>query len=62
MMCYRDRTYCTFYETCKDGDGCDRALTPEVVSDAKKWWGNDNAPIAYYGDKPECHKDKRWTP
>ena len=29
MMCYRDRCWCSFYETCKDGAECDRALILE---------------------------------
>ena len=54
MMCYRDRTWCPFWEECKDGQGCDRAMTDKVKADAEKWM--KNAPICQYVDKPECYK------
>lgn len=57
MMCYRDRTFCPFYAECGDGDGCRAALTQQVKDDAKKWWGNEDAPIAVYTDKPQCFKE-----
>jgi len=58
MMCYRDRTWCQFWEECKDGGQCGRALTKDVKDAATRWWGNDNPPIATYVDKPECFKEK----
>ena len=36
MLCYRDMTFCGFYETCKDGENCFRALTENVKKEAKK--------------------------
>jgi hypothetical protein len=54
MICYKDKTFCTFHLLCKNGSGCDRALTPKVIKDAKMWWGKDLAPIAQYKDPPEC--------
>ena len=53
MICYRDRIYCPFYETCRDGDTCERALTPLVVGQAQEWM--DNPPISQYTEKPECY-------
>jgi hypothetical protein len=65
MICYRDRTFCPFWEECKDGKDCTRALTPKVYEDAKKWWGffktEGDPPIAYWAEKPECFKDKGET-
>ena len=52
MIRFRDRTYCPFWETCADGDECDRALTPQVVAAAQEWM--ENPPICQYLSKPEC--------
>lgn len=54
MMCYKDMTFCTFYKECDAGSNCSRALTKEVEEGDKRWWGNDNAPISKFVDKPEC--------
>ena len=56
MICYRDRTYCTFGLLCKHGNTCDRVLTEKIKRDAKKWWGSTGAPIAVYQGYPECFK------
>ena len=58
MMCYMDRTFCPFHESCDKGDVCDRALTDEVMADAALWWGTENTPICQYSEKPECHEPK----
>lgn len=58
MMCYRDRTFCQFYEECKVGDTCDRRLDDSVKDGAKKWWGSDDPPICTFVDKPICFHDK----
>jgi hypothetical protein len=57
MMCYKDRTFCTYWKECKSGEKCPSALTDDVRSGAKKWWGSDDAPIAMYIDKPQCFED-----
>ncbi len=54
MMCYKDRTFCTFGPLCKSSSTCDRVLTDKVKEDAKKWWGADDAPICVYMEFPEC--------
>jgi len=54
MICYRDRTWCKFYLLCRSGYNCDRALTPEVVENAMRWWGDDSPPICVYSDFPDC--------
>lgn len=59
MICYRDRTYCTFYETCDKRNDCSRPLTPQVKTDAVKWWGGEGAPISMFVEKPECHTDNQ---
>jgi hypothetical protein len=55
MICFRDMTFCPFWETCAGATTCGRALTPEVVADAHRWWGNDKAPISQYTQPPTCH-------
>lgn len=53
MSCYKDKTFCPFYKTCKDGAGCDRALTEEVKAAAERWM--KDAPICMFADKPDCY-------
>ena len=57
-ICYLDRTYCPYWKICKDGRGCPRALTREVIAGAVRWWGNKEAPIAMYYMKPDCYERK----
>ena len=52
MMCYRDKTFCTYYQICKNGYNCDRALTNKVKKEASEWM--KNPPICVYSDFPEC--------
>lgn len=59
MMCYRDRTYCTYWKDCKLGSECKRALTSEVQESAEKWWGGPDAPICFYADKPKCFEEDK---
>lgn len=49
MLCYLDRTFCPFYNECKHGDVCPRALTEDVEERAMKM----NLPIAKLMDKPD---------
>lgn len=59
MMCYQDRTFCPFYQECKSGKTCDRALNAKVILGATKWWGKDGAPISQFSEKPDCFKIKK---
>jgi len=54
MMCYRDKTFCTFGLLCKSSPECDRILTSEVRKGAEEWWGGPDAHICVYGDFPDC--------
>lgn len=55
-MHYKDMTFCTFYEDCRDKNECHRPLTPLVKLNAKKWWGpKGEAIIAQFAEKPHCH-------
>ena len=55
-MCYRDMTFCPFWEKCSEGPTCDRALTEKVKADAEKWWGKPGAPICVFTNDPKCFK------
>lgn len=57
MMCYKDMTFCPYYRECKKGNKCGRALTPEVLQQAKEWWDTNFPPISKYIDPPECFKE-----
>lgn len=59
MICYKDKTFCSFYETCAKQNDCSRPLTAQVKDDAVKWWGGEGAPIAVFADKPQCHSDNQ---
>lgn len=50
MLTYRDKTHCIFWEECKKGDTCHRALTKEKEEHAKKI----NLPVAYFTEEPDC--------
>lgn len=53
-MTYKDKTFCTFWEECKYGVICHRALTLEERKEAKLWWGNEDVPISVFLNKPNC--------
>lgn len=59
MICYKDKTFCPFYETCDKRNDCSRPLTPQVKAAAANWWGSDDAPIAVFVEKPQCHSDNQ---
>ena len=58
MICYRDMTFCTYYEGCKHVDTCSRPLTPEVKKAAEEWWGGSDGPIAVFLNQPLCYCSK----
>ena len=58
MICFRDMTFCPFYEDCAIAEHCDFPLTEEVERQAREWWGSDDAPISQWTEKPDCHVKK----
>lgn len=56
MMCYKDMTFCKFWQKCKHGDGCNRAWTLFQQEGAEKWWGKPGAPVCFFVDKPDCYE------
>jgi hypothetical protein len=49
MLCYRDRTYCRFFD-CADFDKCSRRLTESVKHAAELL----RLPISQFAERPEC--------
>ena len=58
MLCYRDRTYCSFHTNCNAAEECDRALTPAVKAGAAK----AGLPISQYPNPPKWFEPiELWT-
>lgn len=55
MLCCKDMTFCSFYTSCKDGDNCFRALTDEILEDAR----NSSLPVSNFMEKPNCFKESK---
>lgn len=54
MYCYKDRTFCTYYKECEDGDKCGRALSDEDINIAYR----EKMPISTFAEKPDCFDKK----
>jgi len=53
MTCYKDRTWCTFYSTCKKNTICERVLLPSVEAAAI----DSGLPVRTFAAPPACHTD-----
>jgi hypothetical protein len=54
MLCYKDKIFCPFYESCADGHDCSKALTQEVRESARHF----ELPINQYAGEPKCWREK----
>ena len=54
MIVHRNKIYCTFYEDCIYGKKCPKALRPQRMADAIKFFKGNEGPIAIYAGKPDC--------
>ena len=54
MMCYKDKTFCPFYEDCGKGKNCKDAMTEKIINDAETF----GLPISRWLDPPKCYKEK----
>lgn len=54
MLCYKDMTFCGFFDECEDGKDCHRALTEEIQTDAAQFI----LQVCQFTDKPECFEAK----
>jgi hypothetical protein len=52
-MHYKDKTFCSFYESCFMGADCNRALTQRHIDRAK----NLALRICKYEEKPDCYRE-----
>lgn len=54
MLCYKDKTFCCSQTHKPD---CDKIFTKEDAEAAKKWWGNNDYPVAYsnFCDHKNCN-------
>lgn len=50
MICYLDKTFCSFHKWCDEGQLCHRSLTDEVVEQAEKM----ELDICQFVDCPDC--------
>ena len=51
MMCYKDMTFCR--SDCTNTK-CFRNFTDTIREDAIKWWGSEDAPIAFADFSSSC--------
>lgn len=54
MICFRDMSFCADAEECANAQGCHRYFNAEQQSAAKRWWGGDDAPVAFMSFKETC--------
>lgn len=54
-MCFKDTTFCSSSEQCANHE-CGRRFTIQDKADAVRWWGSDEAPIAWSSFKDTCGK------
>jgi len=50
MICYRDMTFCTFWEKCYHGKTCPRSLTKETLLEAETF----GLGVCMFQDRPGC--------
>ena len=64
MLCYKDITFCPFWEECKDGSKCKIALTDEIYEAGIKWSKEvvetDDVLICQLVNKPDCFKGRKY--
>ena len=54
MLCYRDMTFCDYYDKCYKGEECFRALTPAVWAKSRE----HELEVSHFASPPECFKLK----
>lgn len=55
MMCFRDQSFCSDSAQCATKE-CSVKWTSEQQAAARKWWGDDGAPVAFTSKKDTCGK------
>ena len=54
MLCYKDRTFCDFYEDCKNEPRCDSQLTDKIKKEASE----RGLPVSRFASHPHCFEQK----
>ena len=57
MISFRGVTFCGFNSECNKGGNCALAYTDDIAAQAKEWWGNEDAPVCLFADKPGCFEE-----
>lgn len=56
MICYRDMTFCAASrERCFNTE-CSRFFSDAEAGRARRWWGEDGAPVAFADFSTDCRK------
>lgn len=53
MLCFHDMSFCS--SDCRNKD-CRRFFSPKLREEAKRWWGSDDAPVAFSDFSGGCDK------
>lgn len=53
MICYLDMTFCPYWEKCTKAQNCARALTQDVIEQAKML----GLPICRFSARPGCFRE-----
>ena len=58
-MTFRDMTFCRG-DGCAKSSTCFRTFNEKQAEAAKRWWGNDNAPVMFFTNPKEldCYEAK----
>ena len=59
MICYKDKWWCNKYQSCVNGQDCDRAFNEKVLGDAVKWWGKSEGIPVDFQENPDCYKENK---
>ena len=55
MICFKDRSFCAESAQCGNTE-CPSRWNEDLAYSAKRWWGSDNAPVAFQSMKERCGK------
>ena len=58
MICYKDMAFCSDGQNCSARIGCDRFFGYEEREKAVKWWGGNDAPVAFMNFAATCKRRK----
>ena len=55
MICFRDQSFCLESKQCGN-TGCHARWTQELSIAAARWWGAEDAPVAFMPMKDKCNE------